>query len=295
MSVDVTAEEEAPDFADLDLTDPDHFSEGIPHHIFKRLRRHAPVLWTRAPNDWPESVGRGQWNVTRAEHMRTVSRDWQTFSAARGGIMMDNRQAGGLDLLRATLLGKDPPEHTRQRRIVDKALTPNRVARLEDGVRATVERYLRAFKTSGPADVVAGFTSKVPLNVVCDLLGVPEQDRAQVFAWSQAVIADHDPEMIRNYGRPGETRRQALEYVGGLLHERAKCPADDLATFFANATIDGEPVPHEHREGFFMQLFEAGADTTMNAMSFGIQAFRDRKSTRLNSSHLKLSRMPSSA
>jgi len=259
----------------IDLTDPDLFSEGTPHDLFRRLRRDSPVLWTDAPAEWPESVGRGQWNIFKAADIRKVSRRWETFSSARGGVMMDNREAGGLDIIRETLLGKDGDDHARQRGILEDAFTPARINPLEDSIRATVHRYLDEFITAGPGDVVEGFTKKVPLNVICDVLGIPEPDRAQVFAWAQSVVADSDPEMIRLYGHPEVSRRRSYEYVESLLAERSKCPAHDLATFFTTATVDGEPVPHEHRVGLFRQLFEAGADTTMNTMTTAIKAFSD--------------------
>lgn len=261
--------------AGFDLTDPDLFSDGAPHELFKALRRETPVLWTDAPANWPESVGRGQWNIMRAADIRKVSRRWETFSSARGGVMMDNRDAGGLDIIRETLLGKDGDDHARQRGILEDAFSPQRVSQLEDQVRATVHRYLDEFIASGPGDVVEGFTKKVPLNVICDVLGIPELDRPRVFGWAQAVVGSDDPEMIRQYGRPEVARRRAYEYVEDLLDERSKCPAHDLATFFTRATVDGKPVPHENRVGLFRQLFEAGADTTMNTMSTAIRAFSD--------------------
>ncbi|HWI71653.1 MAG TPA: cytochrome P450 [Baekduia sp.] len=264
-----------PSPAIVDLTDPDLFADGIPAELFATLRRESPVLWTDAPAEWPAEVGRGQWNLLRAADIRKVSRDWETFSSARGGIMMDNRDAGGLEIIRETLLGKDPPEHTRQRNILDNAFAPRRVTRLEDMVRTTIERHLDAFIAGGPGDIVEGFTKKVPLDVICDVLGIPEPDRPKVFAWAQSVVASDDPEQIRLYGRPEESRRRAYEYVEGLLAERSRCPADDLATFFTTATVDGGPVPDDHRIGLFRQLFEAGADTTMNTMTAGIKALSD--------------------
>jgi cholest-4-en-3-one 26-monooxygenase len=272
----VPAKTEAPEqLSSLDMTDPDLFRDGTPHELFKRLRTEAPVLWTAAPADWPESVGRGQWNITRAADIRKVSRRWEQFSSAKGGVMMDNRDAGGLDIIRETLLGKDAPEHTQQRGILDDAFSPSRVASMEANVRETVDRHLSSFIAAGPGDFVEGFSQKVPLDVICDVLGIPSGDRAQVFAWAQSVVASGDPEMIEKYGRPEESRRKAYEYVEELLGKRSVCPAHDLATFFTKATIDGAPVPHEHRVGLFRQLFEAGADTTMNTMSTAIQAFSD--------------------
>lgn len=141
----------------IDLTDADLFSAGIPHDLFKTLRREAPVFWSDAPTDWPESVGRGQWNVTRAADIRKVSRRWEIFSSARQGVMMDSRDAGGLDIIRETLLGKDGDDHDRQRAILDDAFAPQRVAKLKDSVRATADRHLDAFVAAGPGDVVAGF------------------------------------------------------------------------------------------------------------------------------------------
>lgn len=77
----------------LDMTDPKLFSGGAPHGFFASLRRSFPVVWTDAPKSWPASVGRSQWNFTRASDIRPVSRQWETYSSARGGIMMDNRVA----------------------------------------------------------------------------------------------------------------------------------------------------------------------------------------------------------
>jgi cholest-4-en-3-one 26-monooxygenase len=272
----VPVKAEAPDhLSSLDMTDPDLFKDGAPHELFKRLRAEAPVLWTDAPAEWPESVGRGQWNITRAADIRKVSRRWEQFSSARGGVMMDNRDAGGLDIIRETLLGKDAPEHTAQRGILDDAFSPARVASLEPSIRETVDRHLETFIAGGPGDFVEGFSQKVPLDVICDVLGIPRADRAQVFAWAQSVLASGDPEMIRKYGLPENGRRNAYKYVEDLLAKRSACPARDLATFFTKATIDGAPVPHEHRVGLFRQLFEAGADTTMNTMSTAILAFTE--------------------
>lgn len=259
----------------IDITNPDLFSSGTPHELFARLRKESPIFWTDSPIDWPASVGQGQWNIMRAADIRKVSRRWETFSSARGGVMMDNRDAGGLDIIRETLLGKDGEEHACQRGILEDAFSPARVAKLEDTVRSIVDHHLENFIASGPGDIVEGFTKKVPLNVICSLLGIPEQDRDQVFAWAQSVLADGDPEMLRLYGRPEDGRRKAYEYVEDLLAERSKCPADDLATFFTTATVGGAPVRHEHRVGLFRQLFEAGADTTMNTMTTAIQAFTD--------------------
>lgn len=263
-------------FTSLDMTDASLFDDGIPEELFARLRREAPVLWTEAPTDWPASVGRGQWNISKAADIRTVSRRWETYSSALGGVMIDNRDAGGLDIIRETLLGKDGEEHQRQRSILDNAFTPNRVAILEDQIRETVHRHLDDFIAGGPGDIVEGFTKKVPLTVICDLLGIPEKDRAQVFAWAQAVLANNDPVMIEKYGMPDVARRKAYEYVEGLLDERATCPAHDLATFMATAKDgNGEPVLHEHKVALFRQLFEAGADTTMNTMTNSVQTFND--------------------
>jgi cholest-4-en-3-one 26-monooxygenase len=257
----------------LDITDPDLFSDGIPHELFTQMRRDAPVMWTDAPADWPASVGPGQWNITRAADIRLVSRRWETYSSARGGVMMDNRDAGGLDLIRETLLGKDGEDHQRQRGILEDAFTPARVTRFEGAVRATVERHLGAFIAAGPGDVVEGFTKQVPLNVICDVLGIPEPDRAQVFGWAQAVVTEDDPAMVALYGPADVARRAAYDYVAQLLDTRAGCPAHDLATFFTTATVDGHALAEEYRISLFRQLFEAGADTTMNTMSTAINAF----------------------
>ena len=88
--------------------------------------------------------------MTRAADIRKVAGRWEIFSSARQGVMMDSRDAGGLDIIRETLLGKDGDDHDRQRAILDDAFAPQRVAKLKDSVRATADRHLDAFVAAGP-------------------------------------------------------------------------------------------------------------------------------------------------
>lgn len=78
----------------LDLTDPALLFDQAPHELFKTLRGDSPVLWTDAPANWPDSVGRGKWNIMRAADIRNGESAVGGFSSARGGGMMDNRDAG---------------------------------------------------------------------------------------------------------------------------------------------------------------------------------------------------------
>ncbi|GAA3355143.1 cytochrome P450 [Streptomyces antimycoticus] len=168
--------------------------------------------------------GRPAWLVTRYEDVRRLLADPR--------LALDKRHAApgnysGFSLppaLDANLLNMDPPDHTRVRRLVVKAFTPGRVERMREPVRRIADELLDAIASDGRADLLTAYAGQLPIIVVCDLLGVPQRDRRDFRAWSDALITP-DP------ARP----RAAKEAVGSMLRfyteliakKRAE-PGDDL-------------------------------------------------------------------
>src|SRR3984893_4369592 len=120
----------------VDLKNPDLYREGIPHEVFARLRREAPVAWN------PEKDGQGFWAVTRYEDIVAVSKNPKVFSSARkhgGHRMFDENVVGvagvGADKTEAPMISMDPPEHNLFRRMVSPGFAPRRVLALEDRIR----------------------------------------------------------------------------------------------------------------------------------------------------------------
>ncbi|MGR3935174.1 cytochrome P450 family protein [Streptomyces sp. BRA346] len=168
--------------------------------------------------------GRPAWLVTRYDDVR------RAFADPR--LSLDKRHAApgnysGFSLppaLDTNLLNMDPPDHTRVRRLVVKAFTPGRVEKLREPVRGVAGELLDAIEPDGRADLLAAYAGQLPIIVICDLLGVPEGDRRDFRAWSDALIT---PDPARPQGAK-EAVGAMLRFYTGLIAKKRAEPGDDL-------------------------------------------------------------------
>jgi cytochrome P450 len=168
--------------------------------------------------------GRPAWLVTRYDDVR------QAFADPR--LSLDKRHAApgnysGFSLpsaLDTNLLNMDPPDHTRVRRLVVKAFTPGRVAKLREPVQRVAGELLDAIEAEGRTDLLAAYAGQLPIIVICDLLGVPEGDRRDFRAWSDALIT---PDPARPQGAK-EAVGAMLRFYTGLIAKKRAEPGDDL-------------------------------------------------------------------
>ena len=168
--------------------------------------------------------GRPAWLVTRYDDVR------RAFADPR--LSVDKRHAApgnysGFSLppaLDTNLLNMDPPDHTRVRRLVVKAFTPGRVEKLREPVRRVAGELLDAVEADGRADLLAAYAGQLPIIVICDLLGVPEEDRRDFRAWSDALIT---PDPARPQGAK-EAVGAMLRFYTGLIAKKRAEPGDDL-------------------------------------------------------------------
>jgi cytochrome P450 len=252
---------------EIDLMDAKWFADGPPHELFARMRAEAPVRWN------PLTGGDGGfWSVTRHADVSAISRDTETFSSHRGGVFLNPDQVLPLDLNRNVLLYKDPPEHTRYRKILQTAFVPNTVAKLEDDVRARVTRVLDAVIERGECDFVDDVAVPVPLGVLADLMSLPDEDIPKLLHWTERIeAAQQSPE-------PAAATDTFVE-MGGYLHEQiarqAAAGGESLVTKLRAAEVDGERLGDDEILTFFGLLVFAGNDTTRNTASTGTLALLD--------------------
>jgi cholest-4-en-3-one 26-monooxygenase len=169
----------------------------------------------------------------------------------------------------------DPPQHTRQRAFVNRGFTPRMIARLEDHIRHICDALINDVAGRGMADFVTDIAAPLPLQVICELVGAPPEDRPRLSELSNLLVGADDPE----YQSPTGERLQhtaALEvydYAGKLAERRRAEPADDIVTRLLQPDDTGEVLsPHEF-DLFFLLLTVAGNETTRNALSGGMVAF----------------------
>src|SRR5713226_9631313 len=250
----------------IDLTDKDVFVRGVPHDWFASLRRDAPVFWHDEPD------GPGFWCVTRYEDVVTVNRDNQVFSSNRGAVFMWDLPPEDLEQQRLMMLNMDPPIHTRYRRLVNKGFTPRMVSELETKARERARDILNRVTPRGECDFVVDVAAELPLQVIADVLGVPQEDRHKMFDWSNRMIGSDDPE----YGVTEEEAQLAsmelFAYAAKLAEEKRAEKGRDLISVLSEAEIDGEQLTQLEIDLFFMLLTVAGNETTRNQISHGLLA-----------------------
>jgi cytochrome P450 len=254
------------DLSAVDLMDPEWFVDGPPHALFARMRDEAPVRW----NEVPGYDARGFWSLTRNADIAAVSRDYGSYSSHRAGIFLNPDQVNPLDVNRNLLLYKDPPEHTKYRKILQTAFTPHAVSKLEDAVRARVARTIDAVIERGECDFVTDIAVPIPIGVLADLMGLPEGDIPRLYEWTEQIeAAQRSPE-------PAAATPTLME-MAGYLHEQIARQAaeereDSLVMGLRNAEVDGDKLDDAEILVFFALLVFAGNDTTRNTTSGGLLA-----------------------
>src|SRR5688500_2172794 len=229
--------------SEINLRDKDKSVEGVPHDWFETLRREAPVYWHDGdgqPSGFGQHGGEGFWCVTGYDDVVTVNRDNETFSSSRGLVFMWDPDDENLEQQRLLMLNMDPPLHTRYRRLINKGFTPRMVSELESTMRKRTREIVDRIADRGERDFVVDVASELPLQVIADLMGVPQEDRRKLFDWSNRMIGSEDPE----YGITGEMAQLAsmelYAYASELAAKKRADPKVDLISVLSNsAEVDG--------------------------------------------------------
>ncbi len=247
------------DVADQDeltapLLDP-AFYAGDPFPLYARLRAEAPMAHSAAGGFW---VASGHAEVV------AISRDPATFCSGKGILTME---IGADYPSPPTMMHTDPPAHDRYRALVQPGFRPTFMRALEDGIRARTVTLVDRIEAGVAVDIVSDLAVPLPLQVISDLLGVPEDEWPRFFRWSEAVI-------------PGATdwseeERMALSgemvtYLLAAAADRRANPRDDIISELGVAEVDGDQLTDDELGMFLVQLLVAGNETTRNMMSGGL-------------------------
>jgi cholest-4-en-3-one 26-monooxygenase len=242
------------------LTDPEIYL-GDPHPTYALLRSTAPVAW----NDV-----RGFWALSRHRDICAVESDAATFCAGRG-ILTDEI---GLDYASPpTMMHSDPPAHTRYRRLVQPGFRPSVVRTLEPALRARAASLVDAMPSEEPVDVMTALAIPFPLQVIGDILGLPEDDWGRAYEWSEAVIPGARPDWSDE--RRAGLMAEMVDHLVGTSKRRRSEPRADMLTALAEAVIDGDRLSDDELAMFLVQLLVAGNETTRNLIGGGLVALGD--------------------
>lgn len=289
----MTVESAAPapvDLDALDLSDRDWWAgpPSVRYATFAALRRERPFAFFAEPELPGIPVGPGYRAVTRYADLEAISSRPALFCSGRGAVSIPDVPAE-LNEFYGSLISMDDPRHATIRRIVSQAFTPRVLEQLLDQVRAVVDDVLeQARRTAeardGAIDVVADIAAPIPLRVICDMMGVPEEDRAMVLAQSTVILSGGDPELIEDENDPVSAFLLAGMELAGLMErlaaERLAHPRSDLTTALVSTEVDGERLSNQEIASFFILLLVAGNETTRNAISQGVLALHEHPEQR---------------
>jgi cholest-4-en-3-one 26-monooxygenase len=259
----------ATELGDCRLWDPALFEPGVPHELFARLRKEAPVSWHTEP------AGAGFWAVTRHDDIVAVNRDALTYSSERGGsILTSDADPLLLEQQRLMMLNMDPPKHTKLRKIVNKGFTPRMVGDLEAHIRVLANEMIDRVAPLGRCDFVVDVAAELPLQVIAEMMGVPVEDRHKLFDWSNRLIGFDDPEYNSSPERQQEAAAELYLYANGLAAERRARGSEenDIIGALLNSEVDGDRLAEVEFDLFFLLLAVAGNETTRNLITHAMLA-----------------------
>jgi cytochrome P450 len=245
--------------AQLSLVDPDLYAHGDPHALWRWLRANDPVSWHQ-PADLP-----GFWALTRYDDVRAVYRDPETFSSA-GGILLRPAALGPDPGGGRTLALTDPPRHRRLRALVDGWFSVRLVRGLDADMRQVASDVIDRAIERERCDFVTDIAARIPLFVICKLMGVPRTDWEPVFALTSRAFGSGDALDRR------VAHLEILSYFDELRRDRDRAPREDLVSVLATATVDGRPLTPDEVILNCDNLLVGGTENTRIAASGGMLA-----------------------
>ncbi|WUI01818.1 cytochrome P450 [Spirillospora sp. NBC_00431] len=266
---------------DIDLTDWEFWRRPLDHRHegFAALRRHPDLVRFEEPDVVFVPQGPGYYAVTRHAEVVEASRRPEDFCSGKGSTSIWD-MPGDLHEYFGSMISMDDPRHAKIRRIVSRAFSPRMIQRFQDRVEAVAAQIVDdVTEGRGTGDFVADIAARLPLKIICDMMGIGEEHYRTVFDATNVILAGNDAEYLPSDDPEqlavallgaGETLKNLVEDLGRL---RRKEPADDLTSALVNANIDGESLTDQELGSFFILLVVAGNETTRNAIAHGLDLF----------------------
>lgn len=242
-----------------------------PYPFYHRLRSLDPVHWSDIA---------GRWVLTRYSDCVAVLRDATRFSAdpnTWSGFTDFVAAQGGpgplMEMETNWMLLKDPPDHTRLRTLVTKAFTPRIAEGMRPRVQAIVDNLLDNVQTAGRMDLIAELAFPLPTFVICEMLGVPVEDRDQFKGWTRDLARSLDPIVTPEIIAAADQATVAFaDYFRSLVATRRKNPQNDLLSGLIAAEEQGDHLSEGELLATAILLLGAGHETTMNLIGNGTLA-----------------------
>jgi methyl-branched lipid omega-hydroxylase len=282
----VTSPDPVPIAGDLDMSQ-NAFWELPPaerHAAYAQLRAMQPPPFFAAPESPFGTDERGWYALVRHADVAEASRNPELFSSAAGATSMIDLPVEFNEYF-GSMINMDDPRHARLRRIVSRAFTPKMIKKFEDDVQRTAAEIVDELLATGPCDFVQHVSARLPLKIICEMMGVGDEHYAMVLKNTNIILSGADPEFISADMNEAITQilssgQELAELVTGLAEQRQESPADDLVSALATANIDGEQLTPAELASFFVLLVVAGNETTRTAISHSLNLLTEHPDQR---------------
>ena len=258
----------------INISDPEFWKGSRQHResVFATLRREAPVKF------FPEiplanfPVGPGYWALTKHDDIWHVSRNPELFCSGKGSNIADLTVE--LNEFFGSMISMDDPKHVRLRTIVSKGFTPKEITRIEEYVKnkakSIVDKVLAKYGANEEFDFVDYIAAPFPLQIICEMMGIPESDERQILDWTNVILGAGDPDFGGTLENLINVALEMFAYAQALGEARLANPTDDLTSVMMHSIVDGDRMSSQEFGSFFILLVVAGNETTRNAISHGM-------------------------
>jgi cytochrome P450 len=282
----VTSPQPAPIAGDLDLSQNEFWNRPPEwrHAAFARLRQMQPPPFFETPEN-PFTTTEGEYYaLVRHADVVEASRNPELFSSAAGATSIIDLPAEFNEYF-GSMINMDDPRHARLRRIVSRAFTPKMIRKFEQDVQRTAALIVDDLLETGPCDFVQHVSARLPLKIICEMMGVGDENYDMVLKNTNIILSGTDPEFISQDMNEAITQlltagQDLAALVTGLAELRQAEPADDLVSALATANIDGEQLTPAELASFFVLLVVAGNETTRTAISHALALLTDHPDQR---------------
>jgi cytochrome P450 len=244
---------------------------------FAQLRSMPQPPYFEAPESPFGAPERGYYALVRHSDVAEASRNPEVFSSADGATSMIDLPTEFNEYF-GSMINMDDPRHARLRRIVSRAFTPKMIKKFEEDVQRTAAGIVDELLQTGPCDFVQHVSARLPLKIICEMMGVADEYYAMVLKNTNIILSGADPEFISEDMNEAITQiltagQELAELVTGLAERAQAEPRDDLVSALATANIDGEQLTPAELASFFVLLVVAGNETTRTAISHSLNLF----------------------
>jgi cytochrome P450 len=258
----------------VDLSDSALWQFGFPDDLFAEWRRELPIFHHELTEGVTQTVKRDFWMTTKHRHAQRIHRDTDAFTAADGPLIQGIGPIGAFP----NVITMDPPVLTKRRRVMSHAFTPKAIKKLEDGIRQRAASMIDGLLESGGGDWIDDVADVLPMSVIGDIVGIPDEDRPAIFDTLDRILKMNTPDVQMTEQEQLELFGDIFTYATELTAEKRRNPADDIWSTLTSAVVTDEngeqlSIPANELEIFFFVIAIAGSDTTKNALASGLQAF----------------------